>query len=275
MTALRLTLRAQPDQRLDLSPLTPGRLAGLDAAAIEALPLHTTRHRVTVGDIFEIHPGDPAEIVIEGGSERFDRVGEAMQTGTLTVQGDVGQQAGRLLAGGTLLIHGNTGGWAASGQRGGTLEIAGNGGAFLGGPLAGERTGMRGGVVLVRGSVGPRVADRLRRGLVVVEGDAGDYAGSGMFAGTLVVCGGAGALPGILMRRGTIVLGKPADLSPSFVSAGRVEMVFTTLLARAAAAFSEKAAACVRSAVTRYAGDTAVLGKGELFVAGDIITTRN
>ena len=166
--------------------------------------------------MFHIHPGDPAEIVIEGGSERFDRVGEAMHTGVLTVRGDVGQQAGRLMAGGRLVIQGNAGGWAASGLRGGMLEITGDAGPFLGGPLAGERTGMRGGVVLVRGSAGERAADRLRRGLVVVEGDAGVHAGSGMFAGTLVVCGRAGALPGILMRRGTIVLGAARGPRPEF-----------------------------------------------------------
>ena len=266
MTALRFVLRGAPDQRLDLSPLTPDRLVDLSTAAIAALPLHTTRHRVTAGDIFHIHPGDPAEIVIEGGSERFDRVGEEMRTGTLTVQGDVGQQAGRLMAGGRLVIQGNAGGWAASGLRGGALEIAGDAGAFLGGPLAGERTGMRGGIVLVRGLAGMRAADRLRRGLIVVEGDAGAHAGSGMVAGTLVVCGGAGALPGILMRRGTIVLGGAADLAPSFVSAGRIELVFTRLLERAVAPFSAKAAACVAAAGARYAGDMAVLGKGELFV---------
>jgi formylmethanofuran dehydrogenase subunit C len=268
MTALRLVLRGQPDQRLDLSPLTPDRLAGLDTGAIEALPLHTTRHRVTVGDIFDVHRGDPAEIVIEGGSERFDRVGEAMRTGLLTVEGDVGQQAGRMMVGGRLVVRGHAGGWAASGLRGGMLEITGDAGDFLGGPLAGERTGMRGGVVLVRGSAGMRAADRLRRGLVVVEGDAGVHAGSGMVAGTLVVCGGAGTLPGILMRRGTIVLGRTAELAPSFVVGGGVDLIFTRLLARSVASFSKKAAACVHAAGTRYAGDMAVLGKGELFVSG-------
>jgi formylmethanofuran dehydrogenase subunit C len=267
MTVLRLVLRAQPDQRLDLSPLTPNRLAGLDIAAIEALPLHTTRHRVNVGDIFHLHPGDPACIAIEGGSERFDRVGAAMCSGVLTVDGDVGQQAGRLMAGGQLLIRGSAGGWVASGLRDGMVEISGDAGAFLGGPLSGERTGMRGGVVLVRGQAGMRVADRLRRGLVIIEGDAGAHAGSGMVAGTLVVCGASATLPGILMRRGTIVLGRPTELAPSFVATGRLELVFARLLACAAARFSAKAAACVQAAGTRYAGDMAVLGKGELFVS--------
>jgi formylmethanofuran dehydrogenase subunit C len=267
MTALRLVLRAPPDQRLDLSPLTPDRLADLSPAEIAALPLQTTRHRLTVGDLFHIHHGDPAEIVIEGGSARFDRVGQGMRAGTLTVQGDVGQQAGRLMTGGRLLIRGNTGFWAASGLRGGMLEITGDTGDHLGGPLAGERTGMRGGIVRVRGSAGPRAADRLRRGLIVIERDAGAFAGSGMVAGTLVVCGGAGALPGILMRRGTIVLGRPADLLPTFVASGQAQLVFTHLLERAVASVSEKAAACVKAAGMRYAGDMAVLGKGELFVA--------
>lgn len=267
MSALRLVLRSEPDQRLDLSPLVPDRLAGLDAAAIAALPLQTTRHPVTVGEVFDIHPGDPAEIVIEGGSERFDRVGEAMRSGSLTVRGDVGQQAGRLLAGGTVLIEGSAGGWVASGQHGGVLEVTGDAGGFVGGPLAGERTGMRGGVVVVRGSAGERAADRLRRGLVIIEGDAGPHAGSGMVAGTLVVCGAAGALPGILMRRGTIVLGGSSGLAPSFVVSGRGELVFTRLLMRAVGAFSSAAAACVGAAGVRYSGDMAVLGKGEVFVS--------
>jgi formylmethanofuran dehydrogenase subunit C len=268
MTELRLVLRGEPDQRLDLSVLTPDRLAGLDEPAIGSLLLHTTRRRVTVGDMFRIQYGDPAEIVIEGGSERFDRVGEGMRAGTLTVLGDTGQQTGRLMAGGRLTVRGNTGGWAASGLRGGMLEIVGDAGGFLGGPLAGERAGMRGGVVVVRGSVGARAGDRLRRGLVVVEGDAGDYAGSGMIAGTIVVCGGAGALPGILMRRGTIVLGRLAELAPTFVPTGGVGSVFMRLLGRAVSGVSEKAGVCVGTAGARYAGDMAVLGKGEVFVGG-------
>lgn len=268
MTALRLVLRAEPTQRLDLSPLTPDRLAGLDTAAIEAIALHTTRQPVTVGDAFRVHPGDPNHIVIEGGSTRFDRVGEAMSNGTLEVEGDTGQSTGRLMQGGRLAIHGSTGGWAGSGQRGGVLDIAGNSGDFLAGPLAGERAGMRGGIVLVRGHAGTRAGDRLRRGVVIIEGDAGAQAGSGMVAGTLVVCGTAGALPGILMRRGTIVLGHTAELAPSFVAAASTGLVFTELLARALAPFSERAATCVRTATTRHLGDMASLGKGEVFVPG-------
>ena len=267
MTALRFVQRAEPGQRLDLSPLTPDRLAGLETAAIEAIALHTTRQAVTVGDMFRVHPGDAGSVVIEGGSARFDRVGAAMSQGSLLVEGDAGQQAGRLMTGGRLTIRGHAGVRAASGLQGGVLEIDGDAGDFLGGPLAGERTGMRGGVVLVRGRAGMQAGDRLRRGLILIEGDAGEHAGSAMVAGTLVVCGTAGALPGILMRRGTIVLGQADNLAPSFVPAIRTGLVFIALLARAVAPFSEPAAACVRAAGARYLGDMATLGKGEVFIA--------
>lgn len=266
MTALRFVLRGEPDQRLDLALLTPDRLAGLGIAEIEALKLNATRHGATVGDVFRVTPGDCGTIVIEGGSTRFDRVGEAMSHGSLRLEGDAGQQAGRLQKGGRLTIDGNVGGWAASGLRGGVLEISGDAGDHLGGPLAGELTGMRGGVVVVHGNTGLRAADRLRRGLVIVEGNAGPRAGSGMVAGTLIVCGTAGALPGILMRRGTVILGRAEQLAPSFVPSVPTELVFTRLLANAIAPLSKPAASRVVSAKLRYLGDMAALGQGEIFI---------
>ena len=266
MTGLRLVLRTAPTQRLDLSPLTPDRLAGLDTAAIERLPLGTTREAVRVGDIFAVHEGDPASLVIEGGSERFDGVGERMRSGTLLLEGDAGIRAGRALAGGHLTIAGNAGLFAASGALGGHLEIRGNAGGFLGGPLAGERTGMRGGIVVVRGGVGERVADRMRRGLIVVAGDAGRHAGSNMIAGTLIVCGNPGEMPGVLMRRGTIMLGRACVLAPTFVPVGSADLVFRQLLARAVTPFSPGAAALVTAPVRRFNGDMAAVGKGEVFM---------
>ncbi len=268
MSALRFTLRAEPDQRLDLSPLTPDRLRGLDRAAIEKIPLNTTRTPVVVADLFRIRPGDPDEIVIEGGSARLDRVGAGMSGGALLLEGDAGLQAGLAMSGGRLAIRGSVGPLAASGLKGGVLEIAGNAGDDLGGPLPGQRTGQRGGVVVVRGSAGSRAADRMRRGVVIVEGDAGEAAGCRMIAGTLVVCGQAGGLAGYLMRRGTLVLGAEAQPLPGFVPTGPAGAVFTRLLARNLSPFSRRAARLVSGPSRRFAGDTAALGKGEKLLAG-------
>ena len=266
MRPLLLTLRARPEQRLDLSGLVPHRLAGLSAADIAAIPLQTTRVRVTVGDAFRLRMGDAAHIRIENSCDRLDQVGQEMQAGEIVVEGSVGIQAGRLMAGGRLTIRGDAGPWAASCMRGGAIEITGDVGERLGGPLAGEMAGMRGGLVVVRGDAGARAADRLRRGTVVVEGGAGAYAGARMIAGTLIVRRKVGPLPGYLMRRGTIVLGEGAEtLSPTFVDCGVHQLVALRLMAAFVAEHSPAVVTRLNRPLRRLAGDMAVLGKGELF----------
>jgi formylmethanofuran dehydrogenase subunit C len=264
-----LTLRTDPDERLDLSALVPHRLSGKTATEIGKLELQTGRQRIAVGDIFRVRAGDPRRIRIEGGTDRFDQVGQDMAGGEIVVEGDVGNQAGRLMTNGRLIINGNAGRWVASGMQGGQLEIAGSAGDRVGGPLAGEMAGMRGGVVVVRGDVGERVGDRLRRGTIVVEGRAGAYAGSGMIAGTLIVRRAAGPLPGYLMRRGTVVLAGGCDeLSPTFVDCGVHDLVAMRLMAAFVADYSAAAGAALRAPLRRLAGDMAVLGKGEVFCVG-------
>ena len=161
--------------------------------------MQTTRERLCAGDVFKIRMGDATQIRFDGGSERFDRIGAGMSHGEISIEGDVGNQAGRLMRGGRLAIAGNAGPWAASGMKGGTSRspaMPANGSAAR---SAGETVGMRGGVVVVRGDAGARAGDRMRRGMIIVEGKAGTHAGSRMIAGTLIVRGRAGPLPGYLM----------------------------------------------------------------------------
>ena len=259
-------LHQTPSQRLDMSALVPHRLAGLSAAEIAALEIGTTRETVRAADIFALTYGTPDAIRFEGGSERFDCIGQGLQSGSIHVQGDVGMDAGRLMQKGTLTIHGHAGPRAGSGMSGGQLEITGNAGERLGGPHAGEMAGMSGGLIIVRGNAGARSGDRMRRGIILIEGDAGDYAGSRMIAGTLVVAGQAGALPGYLQRRGTLVLATVTEMSPGFVDCGVCDLIFQQLLARAFAPHSKAAASLLAKALRRFGGDQAVLGKGELFV---------
>lgn len=264
---MKFTLRMPPEQRLDLSPLTPDRLAGLDAKAIQRIALNTTRAPLCVADVFRVRGGDPACVVIEGGSSRFDNLAQGMSGGEVLLDGDAGLCAGRSMAGGRLEIRGNVGPWAASGLRGGQVQVLGDAGERLGGPLAGERTGMSGGIVVVAGNAGERAADRLRRGLIVIEGDAGASPGSRMIAGTVIVCGDAGSLPGYLMRRGTLVLAQiPEPLSPTFVAVGGHDLLFFRLLARVLQPLSRRAARLLADRAQRFAGDMSVLGKGEILI---------
>jgi formylmethanofuran dehydrogenase subunit C len=263
---LTLTLRERPDQRLDLSPLVPHGLAGKTAREIEQIELQTTRHRIKVGDVFRLRAGNVEQIRIQNACDRLDYVGQEMKDGELVIDGDVGIQAGRLMTGGRLTVLGNVGPWAASGMKAGVLEIRGVAGDRLGGALAGEVAGMRGGIVIVRGSVGERAGDRMRRGTIIVEGKAGPYAGSRMIAGTLIVRGSAGPLAGFLLKRGTIVLGGSSELSPTFMDCGEYQLVAMRWLAAMVEPYSKAAAVLLRRSFARFAGDMAVLGKGEILV---------
>jgi formylmethanofuran dehydrogenase subunit C len=261
------TLRIEPDQRLDCAPLVPHRLAGLSSGEISRLPLNTTRHKITAGEVFGIRAGDLTAIRFEGGSELLDNIGEALATGSIEVDGRVGKALGRNMSGGRLTITGDAGPFAGSGMSGGHLVINGNAGDFLAAPYPGEMQGLRGGLVIVRGRAGERAGDRMRRGIIVVEKEAGDYAGSRMIAGTLLVMGSTGRLPGYLMRRGSLFLAQPPSLSPTFLPCGAFSFGFTRLFADHLKAESRAAARLLRGAFERYAGDMAVLGKGEVLVA--------
>lgn len=270
MSGLVFTLRAEPDQRLDLSGLTAGRLRGLGEREIAELAVGTTRERLRVGDVFALRFGDPAAIRFEGGSERFDRVGEGQEGGSITVEGDVGQLAGRAMAGGAIAVEGSSGPFAGSGMSGGTLRIAGDAGDDLAGPGPGEMAGMRGGTLLVGGSAGHRAGDRMRRGVLLVAGSAGDHAGARMIAGTLLVGGPAGASPGFLMKRGTILLPAGAgSLSPTFCDNGPADLLVLALMARAFGALPFPLGRFTGGPMRRLSGDTAVLGLGEIFLPLD------
>ena len=267
MSALTFSLRAPPDQRLDLAPLVPQNLAGKSVAEIERIELQTTRMRATVGDVFRVDQGDPGAIVIEGGAERFDRVGMGLAAGSIRVEGQVGVEAGRRMSGGQLTIRGAAGPFAGSAMKGGTLMIEGDAGGRLGGSLSGETIGMSGGILHVRGDAGERAGDRLRRGVILIEGRAGAYAGSRMIAGTLAIGGEAGELPGYLMGRGTILIGRGATLfSPTFGDCGEYELVAARLLASFIAPISARLADLFRRPLRRLAGDLAALGKGEILL---------
>ena len=264
---LVLKLRQHPPHRLDLSAIVPLVMVGKSEREIAALPIGTTRERVTIGDMFALVHGRAGTIVFEGGSDRLDRIGADLTLGEIHVEGVVGMAAGRGMRSGLLAIAGDAGPYAGSGMTGGRLEIGGNVGERLGGPLAGEMAGMKGGLIVVRGNADARAGDRMRRGTIVVEGDAGDYAGARMIAGTLVVAGRTGALPGYLQRRGTLVLGAGAELPPGFLDCGPGDLVFQHLFAQMLWHDSARAAALLRGRLRRFAGDQAVLGKGEIFLA--------
>lgn len=268
MTPLTFTLRNEPEERLDLSGLTPDKLAGMTSAEIAKLRVGTSRRPVAAGDVFKITGTDASNIVFSGGSGRFDRVGTEMTAGRIRVAGDVGARAGRRMAGGLLKIEGKAGVQAGSSMKNGRIEIDGDAGEGVGGPMAGEIHGMSGGLVIVRGKAGDRVGERMRRGVIALLKGCGDHAGLGMIAGTIVATGRVGRYPGHLMKRGSLLFDrKPAELSPTFVDCGRVEIAFPALFDRYLMEEGILDRPLLGPRPFRFGGDNAVLGKGEIMFA--------
>ncbi len=265
MKPFTFTLRQEPPQRVDLSALTPDRLAGKSLAEIEKIELGTTRASTKVADLFKLGEGDLKSLRYEGGSARFDRLGAKLLPGfSIHVEGDVGLELGRLAKGGAITVSGGAGAYAASGNAGAHIEIKGDAGEMLAGPLAGELAGMSGGRVVVRGKVGARAGDRLRRGILIIEGDAGDDLGSRFIAGTIIALGKTSGRVGYLNKRGSIILAKRPELSPTYIDCGPHVLTFARLFARSLKADSGAAAALLSGRLQRFGGDTAVYGKGEI-----------
>ncbi len=260
-----LTLRQEPPERLDFLNVNPLSLGGLSESEAARLPVGTSRRGLTLGDCFAIALDGSEDLVIEGGSSRLDRVGASLSGGTIRVVGDVGQRLGEGMKGGAVTVTGSAGPFAGSGATGGTITIAGDAGDHAGGAVYAAKAGLDGATLVIHGAAGDHLGDRMRRGLILV-GAAGAYAGSRMIAGTIAAAS-LGDHPGYGMRRGTLLAGKVGALAPSFVETGTHDLVFLRLLARSLRPLSPSHADLAAGALTRYSGDLATLGKGELWVS--------
>ncbi|MCX7088366.1 MAG: formylmethanofuran dehydrogenase subunit C [Methylococcales bacterium] len=268
MSALTFTLKQHPDQRVDMSPLVCQKLATLSVADIAALTLQNGKRSPRVDALFTITGTDTQNIVIKNSSDKLDFIGKELDGGCITVEGDAGAYLGIGMQAGDLKVTGNVGLYAACEMKKGYLEISGNVGDFLGGALPGNKMGMKGGTVLVKGNAGERVGDHLRRGTILIEGDAGDYCGSRMTAGTIAVMGKTGRYLGYAMRRGTLLLWQQPTLSASFNDCGTHTLGFLPILFASYKKFNSKFAdaGLAFNRAQRYAGDMSEMGKGEVLV---------
>lgn len=270
MSALTFSLKIDSRQRIDLSPLTPDKLAGKQLADIARIELQCGNRKLRVDEAFEISGDNASDIVIHNKSHdhtaKLDHIGSQMHAGRITVLGNAGDYTGFEMRGGQLVIQGDVEAFAACSMSGGFMHIQGNAGDFLGGAIAGNRQGMKGGTLIVTGNAGDRVGDQMRRGLMLIEGGAGDYCGSRMIAGTIGILGGLGQYTGYAMRRGTLLLKETPALHTTIVDCGLHTLPFLNLMYKSLAGLPTCFAQLEQNRVRRYAGDIANAGKGEILV---------
>lgn len=266
MSALKLKLRAEPPQRVDLTQLSPSKLKGSSIAEIEKLVIVEGKKPIIVADCFSVSGEAGEALHLEGGSSKLDFVG-AGNEGDVIVEGDVGSYAGRQMKSGTLEIRGNAGSALASNLRGGKVIVRGNAGERIGHPRPGEKDGINGGTVIVLGDAGDFASERMRRGTLIVKGQIGKYTGSRMMGGTIYAEQGLSEGAGVQMRRGTIIGPTLERQLATFVDCGTHDLLILKIMERFwRETIGELAPPAITSAPRRLMGDMSSLGKGEILL---------
>ncbi|MDH3693326.1 MAG: formylmethanofuran dehydrogenase subunit C [Gammaproteobacteria bacterium] len=266
MTALTLTLREQPRQTINMSPLTPNQLAGKSANEISAIKFWQGKYQHTLDDLFEITGTDTTKLILKNTCNQLIRIGAEMNQGEIVVEGDCGAYLGERMCSGKITVQGNCTDYAACELAGGEIEIKGNAGDLVGSARAGERKGMRGGKVIIRGNAGDRLGDLQRRGMILAQGNVGDYCASRMVAGTIVVLGNAGDNIGFSMQRGTVLVGgEPRSMPVTFSESNPIDLGFLKLMGKDVrqtdGTFSKFNSSLIKK---RFVGDLAFDGQGEI-----------
>jgi formylmethanofuran dehydrogenase subunit C len=240
----------------------------LELPDISAIELQCGKRKIRVDELFAISGYDTQNIVIKNSFGKLDFIGKELVNGSITVEGDAGAYLGFGMKSGALKVTGDAGLYAACEMKNGYLEVDGNAGDFLGAALPGNKMGMKGGTILIKGNVGERAGDHMRRGNILIEGNAGDYCGSRMTAGTIAVMGQTGRYLGYAMRRGTLLLWNQPQLQASFNDCGAHTLAFLPILfasfKKLDSRFADASLAFNR--VQRYAGDMSEMGRGEVLV---------
>lgn len=267
MSTLILTLKQGLNRPVDMSAVKPSALAGLTAFEISSLVLGSGATAVALGDVFDVSGAPDSNVTISGGSSYLDYVGAGLDSGSVTVDGPVGNYAGTAMKGGRLDIRGDAGAYLASRMSGGIATVKGNAGDFVGGTRPGDRFGMTGGIVVIGGTAGERVGERMRRGTIIVRGKIGAAAGSRMAGGTIRTETGFGDGPGPMLRRGTLIGPKVDRFLPTFSDCGAHDLTVMKILNKYLAdALGAEAPKPLPLLARRYAGDLATLGKGEILI---------
>jgi len=265
---ITLTLK-QPVEMVPLEAevVCPDTMATLDHRAICALPVYLGKRECRIDDFFSVEGESSDELELHGDLRKVRWIGRGMTRGRIRMTGNVGMHLGAHMKGGTIEVAGSASDWVGGEMSGGLIRIAGNAGGQIGAAYRGNRRGMTDGTIIVGGSAGLEIGMRMKRGLIVIGGPVRDFTGLEMRGGTIILQSGAELRTGAWMYRGTIISLAAIPLLPSFLYSSTYMPSFVSVWARYLAslglALPHDPAA---GGYTRYVGDTAVIGKGEILV---------
>jgi formylmethanofuran dehydrogenase subunit C len=199
--------------------ISPDVFKGKESTEIANLPVTEGNRNLKLGDLFEIQEDnrEAPYITINGDASKVKRIGQAMKTGEIAVNGDCGMHTGEKMTGGKITVNGNLGGWSGNDMKGGLIEVHGDAGDYLASPYRGTATGMKGGLIVIDGKVGSDVGCYLHGGVLKIKGGAGRFLGYHMSDGAILVDKECDTRAGALMTGGKIVItGTIQEVMPGF-----------------------------------------------------------
>ena len=245
---LTARLKSFPRQRVDCSAVLTAPWAALTADELARRTVELERDgRVPLGDLFEVKGNPAGRVRFTGDLSQVDRLAAGLSEGRVTVESNLGHEAGMGMAAGALVIEGN------AGER-------------TGAAAPGFKRGMTGGELIVRGSAGADAGASMRRGLLVIGGSAGERAGLNMIAGNIVVFGAAGADAGLWSKRGSIAALGGITPPATYAYACTYQPIhLRVMLLRLQTIYGIRIRKRQLAGLyRRYSGDLAELGKGEI-----------
>lgn len=264
MTALTFTLKTELKAALNCAPLNTANLQGKSTADINSMTLKYGNQTTTVAEVFDISGDDASNLVFANTNVQMDYVAANATEGSITINGDVGDYLAYKAKKTKITLSGNAGNLAACQFGSGQLTVTGNVGDHLGGAAAGQKKGMRGGTVLIKGDAGNRVGDQMRRGMILIEGNTGDYTASRMIAGTIGVLGTLGNYTGFNMKRGTVLVKNLPKLHATIQDCGAHTLPFMDIMLKTFKQMDSSFATLDTMRVQRFVGDAAMQGNGEI-----------
>ena len=267
MTNITLRLKQAPIVTLEAEVITPDQMAGRTHQEICASVVYHGKRERRLDEFFEVEGERSEHLVLHGDLNRVRHLGRAMTRGSLTIHGDAGMHLGAHMRGGKIEMYGNAGDWVGAEMTGGEIRVHGVAGQQVGAAYRGSLLGMRGGLIVIDGSAGIEVGMRMRRGTIVIGGQVRDFAGLQMKGGTIILQQGAEIRTGAWMHRGTIISLQPVQLMPTFAESGQFNPTFVSIYAKHLQPWGISLPHHADSGFyTRYAGDRAVPGKGEILI---------
>jgi formylmethanofuran dehydrogenase subunit C len=208
---------------IEVECISPDIFQSKTCSEIESLEVWEGNRQKRLKELFKIeeiqskNQEGNTTITINGDVSEVRRIGLAMTTGEIVVNGNAGMHLGEKMKGGKITVHGSVGGWTGSMMKGGEIEVLEDAGDYLGAPYRGSNEGMRGGRITIHGNVGGEAGAYMKKGLIRICGSVGQFAGFRMREGTIQVKGDCAGRAGACMVGGKIVVeGFLGSILPTF-----------------------------------------------------------